>query len=119
MPSILRTDTAPSDLMRSMTCCTRISGADAPAVRPMRPLPSIHAAFTPDSSNGLAVAAEAVKPPAGQSYAYERVDSGDKLRIFVYGQPNLSRSYTVDHSGKITVPLIGNVNARGAVFRPS
>lgn len=41
------------------------------------------------------------------------LDSGDKLRIFVYGQPNLSRSYTVDHSGKITVPLIGNVTARG------
>jgi len=41
------------------------------------------------------------------------LDSGDRLRIFVYGQPNLSRSYTVDHAGKITVPLIGNVNARG------
>ena len=41
------------------------------------------------------------------------LDSGDKLRIFVYGQPNLSRSYTVDHEGKITVPLIGNVTARG------
>ncbi|MEQ1694545.1 MAG: polysaccharide biosynthesis/export family protein [Hyphomicrobiaceae bacterium] len=41
------------------------------------------------------------------------LDSGDRLRIFVYGQPNLSRSYTVDHSGQITVPLIGEVNARG------
>ena len=42
------------------------------------------------------------------------LDSGDKLRIFVYGQPNLSRGYTVDHSGMITVPLIGEVHARGA-----
>lgn len=41
------------------------------------------------------------------------LDSGDRLRIFVYGQPNLSRSYTVDHAGQITVPLIGEVNARG------
>lgn len=41
------------------------------------------------------------------------LDSGDRLRIFVYGQPNLSRSYTVDHAGRITVPLIGEVNARG------
>ena len=41
------------------------------------------------------------------------LDTGDKLRIFVYGQPNLSRLYTVDHSGKITVPLIGAVGARG------
>ncbi len=41
------------------------------------------------------------------------LDTGDRLRIFVYGQPNLSRGYVVDHAGKITVPLIGNVTARG------
>jgi polysaccharide export outer membrane protein len=41
------------------------------------------------------------------------LDTGDRLRVFVYGQPNLSRAYTVDQEGKITVPLIGNVPARG------
>lgn len=41
------------------------------------------------------------------------LDTGDKLRVFVYGQPNLSRIYTVDHGGMITVPLIGAVKARG------
>ena len=41
------------------------------------------------------------------------LDTGDRLRIFVYGQPNLSRQYTVDHEGKIAVPLIGEVMARG------
>jgi polysaccharide export outer membrane protein len=41
------------------------------------------------------------------------LDTGDRLRIFVYGQPNLSRLYVVDHDGKIAVPLIGNVSARG------
>jgi polysaccharide export outer membrane protein len=41
------------------------------------------------------------------------LDTGDRLRIFVYGQPNLSRSYTVDQEGRITVPLIGPVDARG------
>lgn len=41
------------------------------------------------------------------------LDTGDRLRIFVYGQPNLSRSYSVDHAGQITVPLIGEVTARG------
>lgn len=41
------------------------------------------------------------------------LDSGDRLRVFVYGQPNLSRLYTVDHGGWITVPLIGAVKARG------
>jgi polysaccharide export outer membrane protein len=41
------------------------------------------------------------------------LDSGDRLRIFVYAQPNLSRLYTVDHQGLVAVPLIGNVQARG------
>lgn len=41
------------------------------------------------------------------------LDTGDRLRIFVYGQPNLSRIYVVDQGGKIAVPLIGNVSARG------
>lgn len=41
------------------------------------------------------------------------LDTGDKLRVFVYGQPNLSRLYTVDHDGKISVPLIGNIKVRG------
>lgn len=45
------------------------------------------------------------------------LDSGDKVRVFVYGQPNLSRIYTVDHSGKIDVPLIGEVTARGRSTR--
>jgi polysaccharide biosynthesis/export protein len=41
------------------------------------------------------------------------LDTGDRLRIFVYGQPSLSRLYTVDHAGQISVPLIGHVHARG------
>lgn len=41
------------------------------------------------------------------------LDTGDRLRVFVYGQPNLSRLYIVDHGGLITVPLIGAVKARG------
>lgn len=41
------------------------------------------------------------------------LDTGDRLRIFVYGQPNLSRGYVVDHEGEVTVPLIGGVHARG------
>jgi polysaccharide biosynthesis/export protein len=46
-----------------------------------------------------------------------RLDSGDKLRVFVYAQPSLSRIYTVDNEGFISVPLIGNVHARGATTR--
>jgi polysaccharide export outer membrane protein len=41
------------------------------------------------------------------------LDSGDRLRIFIYGHPNLSRLYTVDHQGMVPVPLIGEIPARG------
>lgn len=62
-------------------------------------------------------AAAPMLPPGPQAVADTDgpylLDSGDKLRIFVYGQPNLSRIYTVDHGGMITVPLIGAVKARG------
>ncbi|MFM9846324.1 MAG: polysaccharide biosynthesis/export family protein [Hyphomicrobiaceae bacterium] len=46
----------------------------------------------------------------GDSYV---LDTGDRLRIFVYGQPNLSRIYPVDQAGLISVPLISLVKARG------
>lgn len=42
-----------------------------------------------------------------------RLDSGDKLRVVVFGQEGLSNSYAVDQGGKITMPLIGGVPARG------
>ena len=41
------------------------------------------------------------------------LDTGDRLRVFVYGQPNLSRIYSVDQAGNISVPLIGNIRSRG------
>jgi polysaccharide biosynthesis/export protein len=56
----------------------------------------------------LVSAREAIDPEG----AY-RLDAGDRLRIFIYGHPNLSRLYTVDHQGMVPVPLIGDVPARG------
>ena len=41
------------------------------------------------------------------------LDTGDKLRIVVFGQDNLSNNYAVDAAGQVTLPLIGAVNARG------
>ena len=41
------------------------------------------------------------------------LDSGDKLRVVVFGQDGLSNGYIVDAGGKITMPLIGVVLARG------
>src|SRR5687767_13364380 len=41
------------------------------------------------------------------------LDTGDKLRVVVFGQDNLSNNYAVDAAGQVTLPLIGAVNARG------
>jgi polysaccharide export outer membrane protein len=51
----------------------------------------------------------ALQPEEG-GYA---LDSGDKLRVVVFGQDGLSASYSVDTGGSITMPLIGAVTARG------
>ncbi len=42
------------------------------------------------------------------------LDSGDKLRIVVFGQDALSNNYTVDAQGQVTLPLAGAVEARGS-----
>ena len=41
------------------------------------------------------------------------LDSGDKLRIVVFGQDTLSNNYTVDAQGAVSLPLVGAVEARG------
>jgi protein involved in polysaccharide export with SLBB domain len=48
--------------------------------------------------------------PAGPSYS---LDSGDKLRVTVFGQEGLTNSYTIDAGGNINMPLIGAQPARG------
>lgn len=45
------------------------------------------------------------------------LDSGDRLRIVVFGQETLTNSYAVDGGGNIAMPLIGAVKARGATVR--
>jgi len=78
-------------------------------MRPSRPvllaiLALLLAACVPDApAPGLAVDFEA-------PYT---LDSGDRLRVVVFGQDGLSNSYAVDVAGKISMPLIGAVRARG------
>ena len=52
----------------------------------------------------------AYAPPQQAPYT---LDSGDRLRVVVFGQDGLTNSYVVDVSGDIAMPLIGSVAARG------
>jgi len=57
--------------------------------------------------------------PYGYAYASTQampaytLDSGDRLRIVVFGQDGITGSYLVDAGGNVSMPLIGMVPARG------
>jgi polysaccharide export outer membrane protein len=54
--------------------------------------------------------ASQVIPVAASPYT---LDSGDRLRIVVFGQDSISNNYIVDAQGAVTLPLVGAVQARG------
>lgn len=67
---------------------------------------------------------QSVRPPPGAIpgapvplHDTYRLDSGDELRIVVFGQQNLSRVYSVDGSGYISMPLLGSIRTRGLTTR--
>jgi polysaccharide export outer membrane protein len=62
-------------------------------------------------AGGGSALASAALPDAASAYS---LDSGDRLRIVVFGQDGLSNTYVVDAAGNITMPLIGAVPARGS-----
>ena len=73
---------------------------------------AMHPADAAASGNAPRQMGEVVEDRSPRPRAYS-LDTGDRLRVFVYGQPNLSRLYIVDQAGNISIPLIGNVRARG------
>lgn len=40
------------------------------------------------------------------------LDAGDRVRVTVFGQDNLSRVYSVDNAGYVAMPLVGGLRAR-------
>jgi polysaccharide export outer membrane protein len=42
-----------------------------------------------------------------------RLGTGDKMKITVYGEPDLSGDFSVDGSGQVQFPLIGQIEAAG------
>jgi len=76
----------------------------------------------PSTTGSIAAAPSPTGDSAAGIYAYAptaaegpyTLDSGDRLRIVVFGQEGLTNSYAVDASGHIAMPLIGAVPARSA-----
>jgi polysaccharide export outer membrane protein len=46
-----------------------------------------------------------------------RLGAGDQIRVLVFEQATLSNVYTVDASGKISVPLVGTIKASNRTTR--
>jgi polysaccharide export outer membrane protein len=96
-------------------CASLPTGADAPAAadldslayaKPVSPVAARPQAQTQTKAEVTPAAAFAAELPY-------TLDTGDKLRVVVFGQDGLSNSYVVDASGAITMPLIKAVPARG------
>lgn len=53
--------------------------------------------------------------PAGMGITDEhyRLGTGDKLRVNVYGEDDLSGEFIVDSAGQVQLPLVGQVKAAG------
>jgi polysaccharide biosynthesis/export protein len=97
-------------------CARLIPGA----VAPDGPAPVAVAGLTPVAFAGPGPGVVGPPPPpppvalvSGAPLPPYSLDSGDRLRVVVFGQDNLTNSYGVDAAGNITMPLIGAVHARG------
>jgi polysaccharide export outer membrane protein len=86
--------------------------------------PAKTAASAPDTTASTATASSKTSPASLYAYApadvpaapegHYTLDSGDRMRIVVFGQDGLTNSYIVGAGGHIDMPLIGSVSARGA-----
>jgi len=71
---------------------------------------------------GIAIAVVAVAAMGraalaqGETPVY-RLGSGDRLRVTVFGENDLSGEFQVDGAGSVAMPLIGEVRARGLTVR--
>ena len=79
----------------------------APAAVPVEP------AVLPAPAPVLPVPAAVLPGPAPGGDLPYTLDTGDRLRVLVFGQEGLSNAYIIDAAGKVTIPLIGAVSARG------
>jgi polysaccharide biosynthesis/export protein len=85
------------------------ASAQAPVARPGSPVP-----HTQRESAARPPAPAADAAPRGAAVASDyRLVSGDKLRIEVYKDPQLSQALQVRPDGKITLPLLGDIAASG------
>jgi polysaccharide biosynthesis/export protein len=98
-----------------------VAGAQTTPAAPSQPAPQGNPPRTGGTENASARAGSAEPsrpdtPRGGGTVAVApdyRLAIGDKLRVEVYKDPQLSQSLQVRPDGKITLPLVGDVSAAG------
>jgi protein involved in polysaccharide export with SLBB domain len=56
---------------------------------------------------------ELAQNPDVRPFVASRIQTGDRIKVTVYGEDSLNGVYDVDPSGSVTVPLAGSVRAAG------
>jgi polysaccharide export outer membrane protein len=51
--------------------------------------------------------------PINPSAVAARLETGDKLKVIIYGEDNLSGVYEINPAGSVTMPLVGALRAAG------
>jgi len=99
---------------------TYVAPQPAPAQTYVVPQPAPRAYVAPAPARAPAQRGVYAAPSAAYASASPYVaspsytlDSGDRLRITVFGQEGLTNTYTVDAGGNVNMPLIGSMPARG------
>src|SRR5258708_864014 len=100
---------APADL-DSLAYERRITASMASHAQVQPQVRQLQATPAAMQANAQVVVPVVAQPSLEPAYV---LDTGDKLRIVVFGQDGLSNSYFVDAAGQVTIPLIGAVNGRG------
>jgi polysaccharide export outer membrane protein len=70
-------------------------------------------AFAAGQSAPATPSAAAADAPADKTVSEYRLGAGDKVRVIVFGEQELTGEFFVGGSGKISMPLVGEVQAAG------
>jgi polysaccharide export outer membrane protein len=65
------------------------------------------------AGSGIAVSAQqqaSMPPPTATSYV---LGPNDRVRVKVYGEPDITGEYEIDSNGQVSIPLAGRVRAEG------
>jgi len=65
-------------------------------------------------STGFSARTSAQTPPVASTYV---LGPNDRIRLKVYGEPDITGEYEIDSGGQVSIPLAGHIRAAGTTTR--